>query len=75
MHSTGLSGIGPPLSSLGRWRRRPARLSSASTDSDYAHNTCWFQMERRRAGDGCYRGGPVTKPSRKCYSSLFATKA
>jgi hypothetical protein len=75
VHSTGLSGIGPPLSSLGRLMRTPARLSSTSTNSDYGHNICWCQTERRRADDGCYRGGPVTKPLRKCYSSWFTTKA
>ena len=74
MHSTGLIGIDPPPLSLGHWMRSPAKLSSASADYEYGHNTCSCQMEMR-ADDDCYRGGPVTRQLRKCYSSSFRTKA
>ena len=54
--------------------RSPAKLSSASADYGYGHNTCLCQMEMR-ADDDCYRGEPATRQLRKCYSSLFRTKA
>jgi hypothetical protein len=49
-------------------------LSSTSADSDYGHNTYSCQIQRR-ADDDYYRGGSVTRQLRKCYSSLFRTKA